>query len=251
MSYRLASWIAACGLVACLPESANLDGYSRDWEPLDPSVEPFPELTGGANSVPTGGAAGAGASSTGTGGTEGSTTLPLSPPNDTGGSSDGSASAGGGAGSVEEPTGGSAGTTGSGGAEDPPPDELPTCDFGVLSPDERTCLSASITIASWQAARDACSAQQGNLAKVDSAAKDALIQTLISENAWLGGSDTITDNVFVWLDGSPITFGNWGANQPDRFPGADCIEKRASEGGFWYDQPCSNERVFVCEEPIQ
>lgn len=125
------------------------------------------------------------------------------------------------------------------------------CADGILSADATRCYIVSNAGAAWQAARDQCLAQHGTLVKVETAEEDAFLDTLLAVNMWLGASDTVTENVFVWTDGTAMPFGNWGPNQPDRFPGPDCIEKRATVGRQWFDQPCDNERAFVCEQPIE
>jgi hypothetical protein len=120
----------------------------------------------------------------------------------------------------------------------------------VLGPDQVSCYRVSEADAVWQSARDQCVAWQGTLVRVDTAEEDQFIGTLALVSQWLGASDIALDNTFVWTDGSPVVFGNWGPGQPDRFPGPDCIEKREGSGRLWFDQPCTNVRAFVCERAI-
>lgn len=124
------------------------------------------------------------------------------------------------------------------------------CAGGVLGPDAARCYSAVSAAASWQSARDTCSEWRGALVKVETPEEDAFLSSLLAESFWLGGSDLEVDNLYVWTDGTPIFYGNWGFAQPDRFPGPDCVEKRGTPGRFWYDQPCDNARAFVCEKPV-
>jgi C-type mannose receptor len=120
----------------------------------------------------------------------------------------------------------------------------------VLGPDQASCYRVSEADAVWQSARDQCVTWQGTLVRVDTAEEDEFIGTLVDVSQWLGASDLSLDNTFVWTDGSPVVFGNWGPNQPDRYPGPDCVEKRDGPGRLWFDQPCTNVRAFVCERAI-
>lgn len=138
---------------------------------------------------------------------------------------------------------------GSGGAPALPlPD---ACADGVLDAEGTTCYLAAAQPASWQTARAICEDWAGALVKVESSAEDLFIGELVTDSAWIGASDTDVDNVFVWTDGSAIEFGSWGFQQPDRFPGPDCVEKRQTPGKLWFDQPCFNERLFICERPVE
>jgi hypothetical protein len=138
---------------------------------------------------------------------------------------------------------------GSGGA---PALALPDpCADGVVDAAGTTCYLVAAQPTSWQGARAICEEWAGALVKVESPAEDLFIGELVTDSAWLGGSDTEIDNVFVWTDGSAIEFGSWGFQQPDRFPGPDCVEKRQTPGKLWFDQPCFNERLFICEKPIE
>jgi hypothetical protein len=96
-------------------------------------------------------------------------------------------------------------------------------------------------------ARQLCEDADQTLVQIGTAEEDGFVASLSSDNLWLGASDLQTDGSFVWSDGSPIVFSNWGAAQPDAFPGPDCIEKRQEPGEPWYDQPCDNLRLYVCE----
>jgi lectin-like protein len=125
------------------------------------------------------------------------------------------------------------------------------CADGVSGPEGSGCYRVVLAPASWPGARDQCAAWGGALVKVETAEEDAFLEGLAPVSQWLGGSDTVFENVFLWTDGTPITYGNWGMNQPDRFPGPDCVEKRNPlTNRLWYDQPCTNALAFVCEKPL-
>ncbi|HKO90998.1 MAG TPA: C-type lectin domain-containing protein, partial [Polyangiaceae bacterium] len=131
-----------------------------------------------------------------------------------------------------------------------PPSAAERCLDGVLDAAQTSCYRAVTIPATWDNARIDCNNWGGRLVQVDSGAEDLLVGELVTVNQWLGASDTVIDNVYVWTDGSPILFGNWGLSQPDRFPGADCIEKRETPGRQWFDQPCYNVRAYVCEKGL-
>jgi lectin-like protein len=240
MRARGVAWVLPWAALGCLPRSDDLSAYSEDWSP-----------SGGAPSFGAGGDAAAGAmggaptppTSAGAGGSDGvvgGSTLPLA-----GGGSSASDVGLDGEGGLAADAGSSGGAGGT--ASDP----STACADGTLGPDGSECYRVVSTGAFWQDARAQCAAWQGALIKLDNAEEEAFISGLVSASVWLGGSDSVFDNVFVWTDGTPMTYGNWGPNQPDRFPGTDCVEKRDPlTNGLWYDQPCNQALAFVCEKPL-
>lgn len=135
--------------------------------------------------------------------------------------------------------------------EAPPPVPAPTgCVGGVVSTEGDRCFTAPFGVETWQGALLQCEARGGTLARIDSAADDALISRLAFTNVWLGGNELGEDGLMRWTDGSLVEFGNWGPGQPDLFPSADCIEKRFEFLQPWYDQPCTQLRSFICEHAL-
>jgi hypothetical protein len=120
-----------------------------------------------------------------------------------------------------------------------------------LGPDGQTCYFLSPSVLGWDAANQSCTASGRRLVKIESAAEDAFIAGLSDVDVWIGASDVLSDNSFVWSDNTPISFANWGPGQPDAFAGPDCVEKRQEAGERWYDQPCVDAQRFVCEAPLQ
>jgi hypothetical protein len=235
---RNEAWLAlgvALSTALSLPESDDLGAYAAEWSPASGAGAPSASAgSAGMSGVASAPAPDAGA---GAGGGDGvgegvGGALPLG---GVGGVSGNVAAAGGG------------GVAGAAGAPTAP---TGACADGVLGPDQTSCYLVSEADAVWQSARDQCFTWQGALVRVDTAAEDQFIGTLVSVNQWLGASDIAFDNVFVWTDGSPVVFGNWGPGQPDRFPGPDCVEKRDGVGRLWFDQPCDNPRAFVCEKAV-
>ena len=254
----------ACALGGCLPSSGDLSEYSADWSPpvaaseqqtLPNQQQPTEQTAdpGGATndpgqndpgqrSAPSGSNAPPAAASASQ--PSSNSELPptaLAPPAATSQGTSGSATA--------EPAA----------SETPPssmpPPSLPTpaeqCADGVLDAGQNSCYLVATVPATWQVARGDCAVWGGALVKVESTEEDQLIGQLVTQDLWLGASDTVAENVFVWTDGSPILFGNWGPAQPDRFPGPDCVQKRSTAGRQWFDQPCDNNWLYVCEKPIR
>lgn len=230
-----------CAALGCLPESSDLSEYSAEWAEADDV------LAGAGGSL--GGAAGSSGLSSGDGG-GGAPTV--------GGASSGeglggvglSPVASAGASSSEGGSTGSPPLVGTGGTATTPEPPGPCAD-GVPVSEQGRCYFVSTETATWEDARLACVAWGGQLVKVESPAEDELLESLVEESIWLGASDTGADNVYLWTDGTPILFGSWGPAQPDAFAGStDCIEKRASGGGLWFDQPCDAPYLFVCEKAL-
>ncbi len=138
----------------------------------------------------------------------------------------------------------------------PPTSELPEapdaapvdCLDGSLFAER--CFSASSGPLTWADARANCLAWGGDLVSIESADEDAFVASLLDVSVWIGASDQTTDGAFTWADGSAVVFANWGVNQPDAFPGPDCVEKRQENGEAWYDQPCTSTNAHVCERAL-
>jgi lectin-like protein len=109
------------------------------------------------------------------------------------------------------------------------------------------------------AARSACRGLGATtrLASIQSASENALITNLVgTADVFLGGSDEVTEGVFVWDDGTPVQLTNWNTGEPNNGAGQfeeDCIQLLGSRGGVWNDIPCAPPPVnlgsypFVCE----
>jgi hypothetical protein len=227
---------AFASMLACVP-AHELSSYSRG------------DGVGGDAATSLGGAAGgAGLGSGGLPGEASSGGTDGTPSPDSGTPSDGGAGGAGASPPSPVPDAGGAPA-----APDAAPDAAvveppPPCPGGVLEANTQTCYFVASTARSWLDARQLCENAGRALVKIDSAAEDGFVADLSPASLWIGASDTAVDGAFVWSDGSPIVFSNWGGSQPDAFPGPDCVEKRQESGEPWYDQPCSNARLYVCEQ---
>ena len=109
------------------------------------------------------------------------------------------------------------------------------------------------------AARTACQGlgPTGRLASIQSTSESALITSLIgTSEAFIGGSDELTEGAFVWDDGTPVQLTRWNTGEPNNGQGQfeeDCIVMLGALGGVWDDRPCAPPPVntgaypFVCE----
>ena len=71
---------------------------------------------------------------------------------------------------------------------------------------------------SWKAAEQKCNAMGGMLASVKSeAVNDFIFKLSKGKCLWLGASDELKENEWLWRDGTPITYSNWAAHEPDNW----------------------------------
>lgn len=62
-------------------------------------------------------------------------------------------------------------------------------------------------------------------------------------DSWIGYSDTAVEGTFVWVNGAPSGFTNWGALQPTGGTTDSCVVMNI----FWYDVACSQTKEYACE----
>ncbi len=152
----------------------------------------------------------------------------------------------------------------------PPPDAgvtLQACTEGDrrrLDVDTNRCYFAFTTPATWTAARAACSAAGGDLARIDSIAENDVVFQLALDPAvpgqpdwWVGGNDRTTENRFVWNDDTteivaPL-FEQWRIGEPNNGGtlalNEDCmIIESDNPLHEWDDRNCDTTPYpYICE----
>ena len=95
----------------------------------------------------------------------------------------------------------------------------------------------------FDAANSQCNVVGATLATITGPGDDQFLSGLMQDNTgyWIGLNDREVEGIFVWQDGSSLSYENWQSNQPD---GGDCVLKGKSI--LWRDQPCNLNRTFVC-----
>ncbi|XP_019388002.1 PREDICTED: macrophage mannose receptor 1-like [Crocodylus porosus] len=106
---------------------------------------------------------------------------------------------------------------------------------------------------SWHAARTTCISLGGNLVTVSSAELQAFLITLIkdaTDEVWIGMNDINHEYLFLWTDGSGVSYTNWANGYPDYSYQSDCIfmtNKNIEEAGKWKDSDCQANKSYICQ----
>ncbi|HTV20416.1 MAG TPA: C-type lectin domain-containing protein [Polyangiaceae bacterium] len=241
-----------CGAAGCaglldIPDEPYLDEPAPASEPLQPGSGDAPSMQENGTS-PSGGSAG-----TNSGFEVGMNNVQRDPPAPTTEPGDGDA---------PPPAAPDAGV-------EPPPDAAPPTPTGpcptgaTLGPNDR-CFAIVATALVWDAARVQCQALGfgWDLASIHDAATNELVATLMTAEAWLGGSDAAFEGSWLWVGdnepfwsgtgetGAPVAgaFSNWNSDEPNGGGPSDCMRLVAGLG-TWADLQCSFERPAVCEGP--
>ncbi len=107
---------------------------------------------------------------------------------------------------------------------------------------------------SWSDAQAHCRQQLlGDLVDIGDSGENAFVQSHLSADAWLGGSDSAAAGTWRWADDSTqfwanamaTGYANWAAGEPGGAGGnAHCA---AISGGAWDARACTDALAFVCE----
>jgi hypothetical protein len=103
----------------------------------------------------------------------------------------------------------------------------------------------------WTDARATCRGWGYDLLTITSAREDAFIfeaaVDVADEKWWMGLNDRRIEGRFVWEDGTPVTYTNWGPDEPNDSGGEDCGQLNRYADGGWNDEPCGTVLPFICE----
>ncbi|XP_075888491.1 macrophage mannose receptor 1-like isoform X2 [Nelusetta ayraudi] len=95
----------------------------------------------------------------------------------------------------------------------------------------------------WMDAQTYCRWNYKDLAIVRDSAENAEIASMIpSEPFWIG----LYRDSWKWVDGSPLTFENWGQNAPNTQYADACAA--ATVNGVWLNQKCGGGLPYVCHK---
>ncbi|XP_012584906.1 PREDICTED: low affinity immunoglobulin epsilon Fc receptor [Condylura cristata] len=100
----------------------------------------------------------------------------------------------------------------------------------------------------WVQARNACRGLQGQLVSIHSQQEqDFLTRHVSRTGSWIGLRDLDIEGEFVWMDGNPLDYSNWGPGEPNNGgQGEDCVMMQGS--GQWNDAFCySPLDSWVCD----
>ncbi|MFO0892785.1 MAG: FG-GAP-like repeat-containing protein [Isosphaeraceae bacterium] len=92
------------------------------------------------------------------------------------------------------------------------------------------------TARNWADAEAEAVARGGHLVTVNDAAEQAFLKRVFASAAnrstvfWTGLNDVAEEGSFVWASGEPVTYTNWGPDQPDNYEG---IEDGVGLNWFW------------------
>ena len=130
-------------------------------------------------------------------------------------------------------------------APDAPPDARP-CTGGDAHMTDPTgsCFVFFQAPTLYADARAACAAIGAHVATVTSATTNTLVTQLAqaADSVFLGATDVVTENAFVWQDGSAVTYTNWRTGEPNNGAGTyeeDCVVLQPMLAGVWDDRPCA------------
>ncbi|XP_070964768.1 C-type lectin domain family 4 member M-like [Oncorhynchus clarkii lewisi] len=108
----------------------------------------------------------------------------------------------------------------------------------------------------WKQSRQDCLERRADLVIINSREEQTFVFNL-RMRAWIGLTDSVTEETWKWVDGTSLTTGYWGKGQPNNgglFPGQeDCVEiyyRQADPVQTWYDDNCGTNHNWICEKEV-
>jgi len=87
----------------------------------------------------------------------------------------------------------------------------------------------------WLGARDSAFNRGGYLAVITDQSEQNIIDSLVGTNdsAWIGGTDVVIEDTWVWVTGENWNYTNWHPSHPDTADGLDYAMIYGTLGGQW------------------
>uniref|UniRef100_A0A3B1INW3 C-type lectin domain-containing protein n=1 Tax=Astyanax mexicanus TaxID=7994 RepID=A0A3B1INW3_ASTMX len=111
----------------------------------------------------------------------------------------------------------------------------------------------STEMRSWNRSRNYCRKRGSDLLIINSKEEqEFIIKNLSSSRAWIGLSDSETEGVWKWVDGSELITGFWRTGEPNSYRNENCVITGYGSDFMknWADFPCSDRFFWVCEKRI-
>lgn len=110
------------------------------------------------------------------------------------------------------------------------------------------CYKLSTEQKEFSDASASCKNDSANLVSIHSAQENEFVRTLTGgKDVFVGLSDSDIEATFVWIDGSTVSYTNWGDGEPnDDFGMSDCVILLGTTGK-WNDTPCAMWYEYVCK----
>lgn len=123
-----------------------------------------------------------------------------------------------------------------------------------------SCYFISRNTMNWPGAKSYCESEGGYLAIIHTAEEQTFLWDLLPRghwNAfWFGITDGDTEDVWKWVDNTPVVKSFWEVGEPNNHINEDCgyiVKTRKMERvaiRSWYDAPCNMYWPFICEKEM-
>ncbi len=130
-------------------------------------------------------------------------------------------------------------------------------DIQVTDPGDGTCYMLLNGPHTYAGALLACAALNATLASIESQEEQALVATLAAQypvdqpDLWLGATDILVENTFIWADLKPFTYTHWRLGEPNNGNGGTPENCAIIEGdnaaAEWDDRPCIRTYPAICK----
>ncbi|KAI4900495.1 hypothetical protein NFI96_020043 [Prochilodus magdalenae] len=110
---------------------------------------------------------------------------------------------------------------------------------------------------SWSVSRQYCRERGADLVIINSREEEEFItEAFDGTEAWIGLTDTETEAVWKWVDGSALTTQFWWPGEPNNYINEDCAVTSfryapAKSIPTWADIPCYFPKVGICEKSFK
>jgi len=106
----------------------------------------------------------------------------------------------------------------------------------------------------WMDAKSLCQQDGAELASIRNSlewqyVKGILTSSGVTGNVWLGGSDSTTEDTWVWTDGSYVNFSDWLSGYPNGGTRKNCLVTQSALNWQWWDGTCTYNAHAVCKIP--